>query len=121
MRASSSLRRGCMMGYTGVIRGGYWHPNAWRMRGGGGGSIAAGILLSGLLVRSWAAEAQRATGVKRVVNKEGTGVSPKKGQVCEMHYTGKLENGKVFDSSIGRGTFKVKKSRRGIVYLVGDV
>ena len=35
--------------------------------------------------------------------KTGTGVSPKKGQTCVMHYTGWLTNGKKFDSSVDRG------------------
>jgi peptidylprolyl isomerase len=35
--------------------------------------------------------------------KEGTGVIPKTGQTCVMHYTGWLTNGKKFDSSIDRG------------------
>lgn len=48
-------------------------------------------------------------GVQRVVVKEGTGVQPKRGQVCEVHYTGRLEKGgKVFDSSVGRGSFKFR-------------
>lgn len=35
--------------------------------------------------------------------KEGTGATPKKGQTCVMHYTGRLANGKKFDSSVDRG------------------
>ena len=35
--------------------------------------------------------------------KEGTGAVPKKGQTCVMHYTGRLTNGKKFDSSVDRG------------------
>lgn len=34
---------------------------------------------------------------------EGTGVSPKAGQVIFVHYTGTLENGQKFDSSVDRG------------------
>eukprot|EP00933_Yihiella_yeosuensis_P043883 TRINITY_DN38903_c0_g1_i1.p1 TRINITY_DN38903_c0_g1~~TRINITY_DN38903_c0_g1_i1.p1 ORF type:complete len:182 (+),score=32.62 TRINITY_DN38903_c0_g1_i1:57-602(+) len=33
----------------------------------------------------------------------GDGDAPKKGDTVQVHYTGKLENGKVFDSSIPRG------------------
>lgn len=34
---------------------------------------------------------------------EGTGVSPKTGQIIFVHYTGTLENGQKFDSSVDRG------------------
>ncbi|XP_065853934.1 peptidyl-prolyl cis-trans isomerase FKBP13, chloroplastic [Euphorbia lathyris] len=40
----------------------------------------------------------------------GTGPQPLKGQLIKAHYVGKLENGKVFDSSYNRGkplTFRV--------------
>lgn len=39
----------------------------------------------------------------------GTGVEAKPGQMIEVHYTGKLTNGTVFDSSLNRNeTFKFK-------------
>ena len=45
-----------------------------------------------------------ATGLKIVVTKEGSGeVCPKYSKV-KVHYTGKLTDGKVFDSSVDRGT-----------------
>ena len=34
---------------------------------------------------------------------EGTGVSPQAGQTAVVHYTGRLTNGSVFDSSRNRG------------------
>lgn len=43
------------------------------------------------------------TGLKYVDNVVGTGASPKKGQTVKVHYTGKLENGTKFDSSVDRG------------------
>ncbi len=42
-------------------------------------------------------------GYLKVVIKEGDGKTiPKKGQKVMMHYTGRLTNGKVFDSSVAR-------------------
>lgn len=35
--------------------------------------------------------------------KEGSGASPKHGQTVSVHYTGRLQNGKTFDSSLERG------------------
>ena len=37
-------------------------------------------------------------GVMKEVTKEGTGELPAAGMKCELEYTGKLDNGKVFDS-----------------------
>ena len=34
----------------------------------------------------------------------GTGASPTKGQTIQAHYTGRLTNGRVFDSSYDRGS-----------------
>ena len=40
---------------------------------------------------------------KREVLVPGSGPRPKRGQAVRVHYTGKLTNGKVFDSSVSRG------------------
>lgn len=42
-------------------------------------------------------------GMKIEIKKEGTGEGVKTGQYAVVHYTGKFTDGKVFDSSIGRG------------------
>lgn len=43
-------------------------------------------------------------GMKIDVIKEGTGVACKNGDKVSVHYTGTLENGTKFDSSVDRGT-----------------
>lgn len=42
-------------------------------------------------------------GLKVEMIEKGDGEKPKKGQMVEVHYTGKLTNGQVFDSSVNRG------------------
>ena len=42
-------------------------------------------------------------GLKYIIIEEGSGDKPKKGQKVKVHYTGKLEDGTVFDSSVQRG------------------
>lgn len=44
------------------------------------------------------------SGLKYVVKAEGTGNTPKVGDMVKVHYTGKLLNGTKFDSSVDRGT-----------------
>lgn len=49
------------------------------------------------------AEVATATGLKYVDVVEGTGATPRPGQTVTVHYTGTLENGTKFDSSVDRG------------------
>ena len=44
-----------------------------------------------------------ASGLKYIVIEEGTGPSPERGQVVQVHYTGWLTSGQKFDSSRDRG------------------
>ena len=44
-----------------------------------------------------------ASGAIVIPLKKGTGASPAASGTVKVHYTGKLTNGKVFDSSVGRG------------------
>ena len=44
-----------------------------------------------------------ASGLQYVVEKEGTGKQPKATDNVTVHYTGRLLDGKVFDSSVSRG------------------
>ena len=43
------------------------------------------------------------SGLKYIVIEEGEGAKPEKWQKVKVHYTGKLEDGTVFDSSVKRG------------------
>ncbi len=43
-------------------------------------------------------------GMKIEILKEGTGIEAKNGDTVSAHYTGTLENGTKFDSSLDRGT-----------------
>ena len=55
-----------------------------------------------LIDEQWPKAVTTPSGLKYVVVEEGTGETPKKGQVVTVHYTGKLLNGKKFDSSYDR-------------------
>ena len=46
---------------------------------------------------------QTSSGVRFIIQKQGSGNKPAKGQTVSVHYTGKLLNGTVFDSSSNRG------------------
>lgn len=46
---------------------------------------------------------ETASGLQYVVEKEGTGAQPTAEDEVTVHYTGKLLNGQVFDSSVSRG------------------
>jgi peptidylprolyl isomerase len=43
------------------------------------------------------------SGLEYIIIEEGQGEKPKTGQKVKVHYTGKLEDGSVFDSSVKRG------------------
>lgn len=49
------------------------------------------------------AEVTTASGLKYTDLVEGTGATPKPGQTVTVHYTGTLENGRKFDSSVDKG------------------
>jgi len=49
-------------------------------------------------------EIMTASGLKYVDLAQGTGASAQTGQMLSVHYTGTLQNGRKFDSSLDRGT-----------------
>ena len=54
--------------------------------------------------KQWPKAIKTSTGLRYVVNKEGTGEEkPTKGAMVKAHYTGKLLDGRIFDSSVQRG------------------
>ena len=55
-----------------------------------------------LISKEWPKAVTTPSGLKYVVVEEGEGETPKKGSVVTVHYTGKLLNGKKFDSSYDR-------------------
>lgn len=74
-------------------------------------TIAVSVVLAALLaVPAFAQEAKKdggktvttATGLKYVDVVVGKGASPAAGKSVKVHYTGTLENGKKFDSSVDR-------------------
>lgn len=56
-----------------------------------------------LIKQKWPDHHFTKTGLKYVVKEEGTGEKPKKGDMIKVHYTGRLLDGKKFDSSVDRG------------------
>jgi peptidyl-prolyl cis-trans isomerase A (cyclophilin A) len=55
------------------------------------------------------------SGLKYVQTKKGEGAKPVKGQKVKVHYTGRLENGKVFDSSKEGGPFKFTLGNKEVI------
>jgi FKBP-type peptidyl-prolyl cis-trans isomerase len=57
-----------------------------------------------ILNEKYANAQSTASGLRYIVEKEGTGASPSATSTVTVHYTGTLLNGKKFDSSVDRGT-----------------
>ena len=53
--------------------------------------------------KQWPRAQTSSSGLRYIVEKQGRGGSPRNGQEVTVHYTGKLLDGTVFDSSIQRG------------------
>jgi FKBP-type peptidyl-prolyl cis-trans isomerase len=52
-----------------------------------------------------AIEITTASGLKYTITKQGSGEQPTRGKRVRVHYTGKLLNGQVFDSSVNKQPF----------------
>lgn len=73
------------------------------------GIIIAAVVLTGLFYyfgrggSKTGTEVTTASGLKYIDQVEGSGPSPVTGKTVTVHYTGTLENGKKFDSSVDKG------------------
>ena len=48
------------------------------------------------------------SGLRMIILSDGSGEKPEKGQICSVQYTGKLEDGTIFDSTSKRGNMPFK-------------
>ncbi len=55
------------------------------------------------------------SGLQYVVLQKGEGPKPRPGQTIEAEYTGRFMNGKVFDTSVGRGPFSFKVGKGQVI------
>lgn len=95
---SSTTRRAALTGATGAILAAAFSTSTARARGLGPSFECADELKTA------------ASGLAFCDAVVGSGAAPSKGQTIQAHYTGRLENGRVFDSSYERGSplkFKV--------------
>lgn len=66
-------------------------------------AVAVAYIMAKRGVSTAGAEVTTASGLKYVDLVEGTGAMPKRGQTVTVHYTGTLQNGLKFESSLDRG------------------
>jgi FKBP-type peptidyl-prolyl cis-trans isomerase FkpA len=65
---------------------------------------ADSVLITNYIKTNGLAAQRTPSGLYYVQTQKGNGESPKTGQTVQVHYTGKLLNGNIFDSSVQRGT-----------------
>lgn len=66
-------------------------------------ALAASVIALVISKRKGPSEVVTPSGLRYTDIQEGTGPSPKRGQTVTVHYTGTLENGKEFESSLNSG------------------
>ena len=85
----------------------------------GGAKASAGAANDkdfGKQIRKYEKEAKTSkTGLKYVVLAEGKGAKPRPGQAIAANYTGRLMDGTMFDTSIGRGPFGFKVGKGMVI------
>jgi peptidylprolyl isomerase len=70
----------------------------------------------GKLIRRYEKEAKTSqSGLKYLVLKEGAGDKPRPGQDIAADYTGRLMDGRIFDTSSGRGPFAFKVGKGNVI------
>ncbi len=70
----------------------------------------------GKVIRRYEKEAKTSmSGLKYVVVKKGEGAKPRPGQEIQAEYTGRFMDGRVFDSSVGRGPFRFKVGKKQVI------
>ncbi len=70
----------------------------------------------GKVIRRYEKEAKTAmSGLQYVVVKKGEGAAPRPGQTVEAEYTGRFMDGRVFDTSVGRGPFSFKVGKGQVI------
>lgn len=79
-----------------LLRQGRWQLASWQTTTLNSVIFVAQKLAGGMKVNS------TPSGLQYIDEVEGTGVSPQPGQIVQVHYTGTLENGTKFDSSVDR-------------------
>ena len=89
--------------------------NNWRIIGMGVVAVLTLVAVVYVLTRkgqqALGPETVTASGLKYVDIVQGDGPSPQIGQTLKVHYTGTLENGTEFDSSIGKQPIEFKLGR----------
>ena len=70
----------------------------------------------GKQIRRYEKEAKTSmSGLKYVVLEKGEGAKPRPGQTIEAEYTGRFMDGRMFDTSVGRGPFSFKVGKGQVI------